>query len=54
MSSSPCQDVSSTVLKVVEGRPWGLNNVEMALAMCARVHMGACVPSLPLSHLKGS
>jgi len=33
MSSSLCQDVS-TVLKVVEGRPWGLNNVEMALAMC--------------------
>lgn len=49
MSSSRCQDVI-TVLRVVEGRPWGLNNAEMALAMC--VHKGACVPPLP--HLKGN
>lgn len=50
MSSSRCQDVS-TVLRVVEdGRPWGRNNAEIALAMC--VHMGARVPSL--SHLKAS
>lgn len=50
MSSYRCQD-GSTVLRVVEGRPWGLNKAEMALAVC--VHMGAwCVPFL--SHLKGS